>query len=50
MEPNVKQFKVRIPEEQHLVFKETCTSNKRTMTQVIGDLITEYLEKMKRAS
>lgn len=38
------QLKVWIPKTQHLEFKVRCALNQTSMTQVIGDLLTEYLK------
>jgi hypothetical protein len=43
------QLKVWIPLKLHQDFKVSCTLNQTSMTQVIGELITEYLKETKRA-
>lgn len=37
------QLKVWVPKHQHFDFKVACTINNTSMTQVIGEMITEYL-------
>lgn len=38
------QLKVWVRKTQHQAFKVKCTLNQTSMTQVIGDLLTEYLK------
>lgn len=47
---NVRQFKIELNKELHKEFKIACLNNDVSMTQVIGDFITEYLKRIKRVS
>ena len=38
------QLKVWVPKTKHQAFKVKCTLNQTSMTQVIGDFLTEYLK------
>lgn len=41
------QLKVWIPKLQHTDFKITCTQIGKSMTQIIGEMINEFLKEKK---
>lgn len=44
---DLTQLKVWVPENLHRDFKITCTQIEKSMTQVIGEMINEFLKEKK---
>lgn len=44
---NIKRLTIKVPEKLHTEFKIAAASQKRTMAEIIEELIKEYLKKTK---